>query len=225
LAQDGTKDNQGTRLYRAILRKIVTGEYAPGQRLIEENLANDHKVSRTPVREVLAALEADGLIQRERHRGAQVMAFTADDIEEIYEIRKALECHSATHVIVARTVSLSELHDLERKMLGLLKGSGQQWREQAAEADIQLHLRIVQGSNNRRLSAYMQRVSLLREALQLVGYGEEEHVRQSADQHAKIIRGLLDRDVDRTRRLLEEHLEYGKRVALELFFRKNGRSG
>jgi DNA-binding GntR family transcriptional regulator len=219
--EDDKQDNQRARLYREILRKIVAGEYPPGQRLIEESLAREHDVSRTPVREVLALLEGDGLVKRVRNRGAQVMSFTADDIEEIYEIRKALECHCAAHVIVAKTVTLSELHDFEREMLRLLNGSGAKWREQVAEADLKLHLRIVQGTNNKRLSSYMQSVSLLREALQLVGYGDEEHVRHSAEQHVEIIRGLLARNVERTRHLLAEHLEYGKRVALEVFFQRS----
>ena len=85
------KQNEQFRshLYAEILSKIISGEYPPGSRLVEEDLASEHDVSRTPVREVLFALERDGLVRRVKNQGAKVVAFTADDVEEIYEIRSS----------------------------------------------------------------------------------------------------------------------------------------
>src|ERR1700733_3003120 len=78
--------------YTDILGMIVQGGLPPGQRMIEEDLAREYRVSRTPIREVIFALERDGLVARAANRGAKVIAFTPDDVEQVYEIRKVLEC-------------------------------------------------------------------------------------------------------------------------------------
>ena len=78
---------QAADAYRLIRRAIVEGAYAPGQRLVEQRLAEEHGLSRTPVREALRRLQAEGLVDVERHRGAAVRRLSADDISDIYELR------------------------------------------------------------------------------------------------------------------------------------------
>jgi DNA-binding GntR family transcriptional regulator len=82
---------------------IVSGKLTPGQRLIEEELANQLNVSRAPIRVALIHLGQEGLVVSERHRGASVAKLSADDIEKIYSLRSALErlaadwaCRNAT---------------------------------------------------------------------------------------------------------------------------------
>jgi DNA-binding GntR family transcriptional regulator len=202
-------------LYAAIVEKIISGEFAAGQRLVEEELARVYNVSRTPIREVLFALEKDGLVERVRNQGAKVVSFTPDDVEEVFDVRNALECFCIPSLI--QTVKLNELVDLERRLEALNGGSGQKWREKHAEVDMQLHRMILNGSRNRRLIAYMERISLLLHALQLAAYHNEEYVRQSGEEHLAIVRTLLQRDADLAKQLLAEHIEHGKRHTLNLF--------
>jgi len=70
---------------------IVNGEFAPGQRLNEVALAESFSVSRGPIREALTVLDREGLVKVERHRGARVTLLSRRDIDEIYELRLALE--------------------------------------------------------------------------------------------------------------------------------------
>ncbi len=70
---------------------IVRGTFVPGQRLNEVALAEAFSVSRGPIREALTILEREGLLQVERHRGARVTLLSRRDIDEIYELRLALE--------------------------------------------------------------------------------------------------------------------------------------
>jgi DNA-binding GntR family transcriptional regulator len=70
---------------------IVRGTFAPGQRLSEVALAEAFSVSRGPIREALTVLEREGLLKVERHRGAGVTLLSRQDIDEIYELRLALE--------------------------------------------------------------------------------------------------------------------------------------
>lgn len=77
--------------YRHIRDAIVHGRYRPGQRLIEQRISEEFGLSRTPVREGLRRLEAEGLVITERNRGAVVRPVTAGDIDDLYELRATLE--------------------------------------------------------------------------------------------------------------------------------------
>jgi GntR family transcriptional regulator, rspAB operon transcriptional repressor len=209
------KEELHSFLYGVLLEKIISGDLGPGQRLVEEDLARTYGVSRTPIREVLLAFEKDGLVERVRNRGAKVVSFTADDVEELFDIRKALETHCIPNVV--RTIKLNELLELEHRLEALADQHSPQWRDEHARIDLKLHHLIVENSGNRRLIAEMKRLSMLLESLQLASFRADLHLRETGEQHLAIIRALLRRDVDLARRLLAEHIEHGKRNALELF--------
>jgi len=209
------KEELHSFLYGALLEKIISGDLGPGRRLVEEELARSFGVSRTPIREVLLAFEKDGLVERVRNRGAKVVSFTADDVEELFDIRKALEIHCVPNVV--RTIKLNELLELERRLEALADGSSAKWRDEHARIDLKLHHLIVENSGNRRLIAEMKRLSMLLESLQIASFRSDIRVRNTGAQHLAIIRALLRRDIDLAQRLLAEHIENGKRNAIDLF--------
>lgn len=213
-------------LYRAILERILTGELAAGQRLVEEDLARMYEVSRTPIREVLLALQKDGLVVRERNKGARVASFTADDVEELFDIRKALEVSCIPAAV--RTIRLGELLDLQRRLQSLGSLRGAQLRTEQSQLDLELHSLIISHSRNRRLIVYMGTLSMLINSLQLASYRLETRADEAAAEHLDLVGALLDRDVERAQHLLLEHIEHGKRNAVELLIkvgsRVNGRA-
>lgn len=80
----------------AALRKmILTFQLRPGERLVQDDIAKHLKVSRTPVREAIRQLEAEGLVTILPYKGATVSVVTAKEIEEIYQVRIALESHAS----------------------------------------------------------------------------------------------------------------------------------
>lgn len=208
-----------SRLYGAIVERIISGELVAGERLVEESLAKTYNVSRTPIREVLFALEKDGLVERVRNQGARVVQFSPHDVEEIFDIRKALETFCVVNTV--RTAGLADLMRLEKLAQSFLADAkSPQQVEHLAEIDLALHGLIVRGSGNRRLIAYVERVSLLIRSLQMTGYRKRQHVLEAAEDHLHIIRAILGRDVDKAQSLLADHIENGKRHALELFFER-----
>lgn len=92
--------------------EIVRGNLVPGQRLRQDELAETYGVSTMPIREALRELEAEGLVTITPHRGAEVTQLTADDLEDIYEIRVVLE-GMATRLAVPR-LDAAALATLER---------------------------------------------------------------------------------------------------------------
>lgn len=79
------------QIYEKIRQDILDGRYERGESLIEQKLAQEFGVSRTPVREVLRQLELDGLVGSIPNRGVFVIGITQEDIEDIYEIRRRIE--------------------------------------------------------------------------------------------------------------------------------------
>src|ERR1035441_4856527 len=190
-------------LYRNLMEKIISSEFEPGERLVEEDLARTYKVSRTPIREVLVALHKDWLVKRVSNKGAKVVSFTADDVEELFDIRKTLEVDCVRKAI--RITKVSELLELEHHLVSLEGGSGPSWRSAHADIDLNLHRLIVVNSGNRRLIAYMNHLSMLIQSLQLASFGSEDHVRKTGEQHLAVIRALLRPDVELAQRLIAEN--------------------
>jgi DNA-binding GntR family transcriptional regulator len=89
--------------YAALHSAIVAGELSPGERLIEEELAERLGLSRGAVREAILRLGHEGLVIRERNRGARVRRFTVDEAIEILEARAALESLAAGYAAARRT--------------------------------------------------------------------------------------------------------------------------
>ncbi|MFY0543579.1 GntR family transcriptional regulator [Brevibacillus sp. H7] len=100
-----------SRLREAILKR----EFKPGERLVQEELAEAMGVSRMPIREALRQLEKEGLVTLEPHKGAIVTPVTADDIEEIYHLRATLEAmaveRSLPHLTAEDKRTLRQLAD------------------------------------------------------------------------------------------------------------------
>src|SRR4051794_35881975 len=92
-----------TEAYEALHREIVAGELSPGERLVEEELAERLGESRGAVRAALLRLDHDGLVVRERNRGARVRRVTLEEAIEVLEARAALESLAAGYAAPRRT--------------------------------------------------------------------------------------------------------------------------
>jgi len=215
---DIAREQTKRTIYTAILGKIVSGELVPGQRLKEDHLAQTYKVSRTPIREILIALEKDGLVERIRNRGAKVISFTPDDLEQLYDVRGALECLAVRRAVPH--MPLNQLLELEHRLLAHGGRQGPRWKQRQAELDLELHRFIVSHSRNRRLLKYLETILLLPQSLELAGYDDNKHAHDVGQEHLMIVRALLRRDSQLAERLLAEHIETGKRKMLELLYKR-----
>lgn len=109
-AGEGGSSGNADLAYREIRRAIVDGRYPGGQRLIERQISEELHLSRTPVRESIRRLEAEGLVLTERNRGAMVRPVTEIDVVDVYELRAPLEALAARRAAARATADdLSEL--------------------------------------------------------------------------------------------------------------------
>jgi DNA-binding GntR family transcriptional regulator len=136
---------------------IITGELAPGERLVEATLAARFGVSRGPVRTALLELERVGLVTSLARRGMHVATFERSDIDDLYDATMALELVAARAAAGAATPAdaarLFELLDA----LDRAQHSGD--RMAAVEADLELHRELMRTSGNRRMLQLWNQIS------------------------------------------------------------------
>jgi DNA-binding GntR family transcriptional regulator len=130
---------------RVLLERILAGEYAPGERLVETRIAQELGVSQAPVREALRELESLRFVASAAFRGTWVREVSDDELAEIYPIRAALEDVAAR---AAAPRLDGDVAALEREVLGMAQA--EDVREQV-EHDVRFHELIVAASGNARL--------------------------------------------------------------------------
>jgi len=105
------------KIYKKIRDDITFGKFAPGERLVEERLVDEFKVSRSPIRESLRQLESEGLITFERNKGITIARLSIEQVDEIYTLRWLLESYAAR--LTAERFSKKDvpyLRDLQEKL-------------------------------------------------------------------------------------------------------------
>lgn len=142
--------------YESIRNLILDGSYRPGEKLSEEELAARLGVSRTPVREAVRRLHAEGLVEWAANRGATVPEWSERDLEEIFELRALLESYgaelAATRITPEEIARLRELSaEMERHA-----ASGDPGRaDRIAVCNAEFHDIVLRAGRNHRLSALL----------------------------------------------------------------------
>lgn len=185
----------------ALREGIVSGALPGGTRLSEAQVARRLRVSRTPVRRALNQLEHERLVVIVPHIGASVRTITPEDVEEIYEVRIALEV-LAVKLVVERmgAVGRAELNEA----LNVLRSSADDAEEYAKALDA-LHLTIMRLARNRTLvQMYENLVGPIRR-FRRINLGVKERVQRSLRLNLRIGRAILAGEADAAT-MMEEHL-------------------
>jgi DNA-binding GntR family transcriptional regulator len=135
-------------LEQDLQRRILQGDFAPGEHLREVELSEEYQVGRHTLRAAFDRLVRRGLLLKERNRGVSVRELTADDLSEIYELREALEVE-AMRILAGRRI----VPDAAREMTEVLKGlSSRSPSVEVIEADLAFHRALVAATGNSRLT-------------------------------------------------------------------------
>ena len=187
----------------ALRERIMRGELAPGQRLIERDLVERYEVGRGTVRAGLQRLEHEGLVTVETHRGAFVRQLDKQALRELFELRTALELESAHRALALNDRKLpASVHEAVERLAGACERKRPSWeRISAAHADV--HESIVAAAESPRIEAayrqLTQEMTLFLLALRPVWTPEE-----MAEHHRKLVRELESEGPPALRRHLEE---------------------
>jgi GntR family transcriptional regulator of gluconate operon len=189
-----------------IRERILAGDFASGDRLVEAKIAEQLGISRGPLREALKQLAAEGLVREEPRRGTFVATPTAEDVRDVYDLRVAIESR-ATRLVIAR-VDPAALEALRHAVEGIRAAAQAVDLKRLVRADYDFHETLCRVSGNRRLhEAFVRNASALRILLRL----EEERFYGSFDEVWTQHRDLLDvveaGDAPRAEAMVTEHLE------------------
>ena len=186
-----------------IREAIVNGRLTPGQRLKEEELARELGISRTPIREALLVLQAEGLVDAAPNRGATVRAHTAEDLDDLYQLRALLEGHAARRA--AGRLSdrqLDTLRDSCRRFDVLGNGDV---REIVRE-NLLFHNTILEGAASARLAQMVRKVIELPLVYKSYIWYSPDQQRISAHYHRQITKALEMHDGERAELIMKEHV-------------------
>ncbi len=202
-------------VYNQLFDRILSNRYAPNTRLKEVALAREFRVSRTPIREALSQLEQDGLVRLTPHCGASVVPFTTDEVDEIYDIRKALEMLAIDYTV--NRLNLHTLASLRHQVKALARTTD---AARHAAFDKRLHGYIIETCQRPRLTALLQQHYRLMQRFRHLGFREKAVIARTTREHGHLIDALLQRDAATARAVLARHIESTKAMVLAKLFRR-----
>ena len=196
-----TRQTLGENVATSLREAIFGGLFKPGQRLAEASIANTLKVSRAPVREALASLEQEGLVNRALNRGTTVINLSREDVEEICSLRLPLE------ILAVRQ--------------GIKHGAGERWAElvanvqetetactpkQLAALDLEFHETLIRSAGHGRLlNTWLSLRSQIRLLMMRRNLSDADSRRGTVQGHKELLDAIRQRDLAHALELVEKH--------------------
>jgi len=198
------KKSAADRTYTHIKQKILDGEYAPAQRLIECNLSQELGVGRHKIRSALEKLHADGLVEIEPNRGASVKSLELDEVVDILVAREALEAEVTS--LAAAQITTDQLQQLSACLDTMQEALNSGEYDRYSARNKVFHQIIYDAAGNQTLPQLIvtlrQRLTRLQiRAILIPGRSES-----SIDEHKAILQALENRDADGADRAARAHI-------------------
>ncbi|CAM5219036.1 GntR family transcriptional regulator OS=Ureibacillus acetophenoni OX=614649 GN=SAMN05877842_11766 PE=4 SV=1 [Ureibacillus acetophenoni] len=202
-------------LFDLIKKEILEGELVPGQKLKEEELATKYNTSRTPIREAIQKLSAEGLVQYTKNKGTYVRKYSLEDITNTYDLRSVIEGYAA--FLAAQHATNEDLLKLEKSIQDFEQLTKLYQREEKnpvildlIENNIEFHTLITEASGNKEIPKVLKSLSSL--PIMYKGYHWFNYigVLKSLEHHKLIFNAIKKRDSLYARSLMEIHLIHGK---------------
>jgi DNA-binding GntR family transcriptional regulator len=190
-------------------QRIFRRELEPGSWIDEVKLAQEYGISRTPLREALKVLAAEGLVTMKVRRGAYVTEVSERDLAEVYHLLALLESDAAA--VVATQASAAELKELQRLHADL--EAAVRDRDRFFALNERFHMRLLEIAGNRwrnQMVADLRKVMKLNRHHSLLKSGRIE---ESLAEHAAVMQALAARDAEATRARMQDHFRSGLEAA------------
>lgn len=209
---------QGESAYWRLIGEIRSGQLAAGARLTELEIAERLSISRTPVREAIRRLEADGLVSHEPRVGAIVRTLDYAEVMELYEMRNVLEgtaarmaARSASEVEIAELASINdEMATVDDDPLRL------------AALNQRFHLTLIDAARNRYLVKSVQSVHKTMLILGSTTLEAAGRAKMAIAEHAEILAALSTRDGAAAEAAMRRHMEAAHRARLQQIRARDG---
>lgn len=206
--------------YAVIKRRILCNALAPGHQALEAELADDLGMSRTPVREALIRLEAEGLVELKPRHGMRVLPVSPDDMREIYQILTALET-TAVGLIAAQDRRADALADLREACDRMDQCLADDDLDGWADADEAFHRALATHCGNRRLADVCLTFWEQTHRARLITLRLRPKPYASAADHRALLAAIERGDANAARELHLRHRTWGSELMVDTLVRYN----
>jgi DNA-binding GntR family transcriptional regulator len=201
------------RVVHALRELILGGELSPGARLGEVELAERLGVSRTPVREALSRLAAEGIVEIQPNRGARVTTWTVAELEGVFDLRSAIEPRLTAHAVPrASFADLDELEDLAHRMVEVGTPGPDQDLDALVPLNRAFHDRLVALADHPALAAAL--AGAIRPPIVLRNFHayDDASLRRSLGHHVEIVTAMRAGDATWARAVMTAHIHNARVV-------------
>ena len=202
-------------------QRIVEGQLAPGAKLNERELAQALNVSRTPLREAIKMLAAEGLVELLPNRGAVVAQMSEQDVSDTFEVIAGLEGQSGE--LAAQRISETELAEIRALHFEMMAAWTRRDLPTYYRINAQIHTLINAAARNPVLAQTWRNVNARLQALRFRSNFDEAKWKRAVKEHERMVELLAARDAAGLRALLIAHLMHKRDAVLELM--KKGQLG
>jgi DNA-binding GntR family transcriptional regulator len=199
--------------HEAIRKSILSGQWKIGELYNEKAIAADLGISRTPVREALLELASQDLIIFLPRRGLMVNRFTRRDVDEIFELRKAIELAAVEKITVASPPY--DLFEIEESLLKQRKAAKEKDYLAFMEADRMFHTSFSELTNNRRLIAILENIRDMIHVMGAKALALEGRALEVIEEHQTIFEAVKKGNIEEARRAMGYHLDQSKEAVVE----------
>jgi DNA-binding GntR family transcriptional regulator len=205
-------------LHEATFQKLrsllVEGLIPPGSKLNERELAESLHVSRTPIREAIKRLAADGLVELIANRGAIAIELSHADVINTFDVIAQLEGYSGE--LAAQRISNTALSELEALQYEMMASYARRDLSSYYQLNLRIHQLISQAANNSVLTQLFSQANARIEALRFRSNQNGVKWERAVEEHQEMIDALKARDSERMRKVMILHVMNKRDVVLEL---------
>lgn len=185
--------------------RILKGEYKIGEKIKENQIATELKVSRTPIREAFKQLESEGLIDYIPNRGCFAKGFTRQDIEDIYAVRKALEI-LAVEWAVSR-ITPEQIQSLQDQSDLMEFYTARKDSKKVLEINTDFHDVIYNATGSRFMAQVLRSYKEYIEQTRKVIFYEQDYLEEIFAEHKAVLDAMISKDVEAAKEAMAKHLD------------------
>lgn len=199
-------------VFNTLRQAILTGELKPGERLMEIHLADKLGVSRTPIREAIRKLELEGLVTMIPRKGAEVARITEKSMNDVLEIRRAMDALCAE--LACERITDEETEQLRQACVAFETAVKTRDVKKIAQADVELHDIIVKATGNQRLVQLINNLSEQMYRYRFEYIKDTSQHQRLIEEHRVIYESILKKDRETASQAARVHIDNQKKAII-----------
>ena len=193
------------KVYRILKKEIIKGSFEPEAKVLEGRIADQMGISRTPVREAIRELAAEGFVILSPNQGVVVRSVSAENIREVLQIHSALEGLAAR--LSCEVINEEELKELENYANKMEKLANKKDLSAYSEVDLKFHELIVNICRNKRLIEMRKNISDQVQRYRIGSLSIPKRLKESLKEHQKILKAFKTKDPKKADSTSQKHIQ------------------